>query len=82
LSWLIPTRDSPRDRFDPSTYILGPEEDLPRKLECMEFVCHSPSDYFRAARSPYPVDSVSAESGFIWTRIGPQLVRKSSSTGL
>lgn len=25
ITWLLPTRGSPRDRFDPSTYILGKE---------------------------------------------------------
>ncbi|KAI5939457.1 GATA zinc finger domain-containing protein 1 [Manis javanica] len=33
--------------FDPASYIIGPEEDLPRKMEYLEFVCHAPSEYFK-----------------------------------
>ncbi|KAH9368679.1 hypothetical protein HPB48_004698 [Haemaphysalis longicornis] len=74
ITWLLPTSESPRDHFDPSTYILGPEEDIPRKLEYMEFVCHAPSEYFKAQKSPYPVRRPPGpECGFIWTRIGPQI---------
>lgn len=73
ITWLIPTKGSPTDHFDPSTYILGPEEDIPRKLECMEFVCHAPSEYFKAKNTPYPTKSSGPESCFIWTRLGPQV---------
>lgn len=73
ITWLIPTTSSPKDYFDPATYILGPEEDIPRKLECMEFVCHAPSEYFKAKNAPYPVFPYKPESCFIWTRIGPQI---------
>ncbi|XP_077484101.1 GATA zinc finger domain-containing protein 1 isoform X2 [Amblyomma americanum] len=74
ITWLLPTSESPRDHFDPSTYILGPEEDIPRKLEYMEFVCHAPSEYFKARKSPYPMQKPPGpECGFIWTRIGPQI---------
>lgn len=52
---------------------LGPEEDVPRKLECMEFVCHAPSEYFKARHSPYPPPSSASNSCFIWTRLGPQI---------
>lgn len=74
ITWLLPTSESPMDHFDPSTYILGPEEDIPRKLEYMEFVCHAPSEYYKARKSPYPVQKPPGpECGFIWTRIGPQI---------
>lgn len=75
LTWLLPTRSSPKDRFDPTTYIVGPEEDIPRKLECLEFVCHAPSDYYKAERSPYPTLPIKPESGYIWTRLGPRVVQ-------
>lgn len=75
LTWLLPTRGSPKGRFDPATYILGPEEDIPRKLECLEFVCHAPSDYYKAEKSPYPTIPTKPESGFIWTRFGPKIVQ-------
>lgn len=75
LTWLLPTQSSPKGRFDPATYIIGPEEDIPRKLECIEFVCHAPSDYYKAERSPYPTVPTKPESGFIWTRLGPKKVQ-------
>lgn len=52
----------------------GPEEDLPRKLNCMEFVSHASSDYFKVS-GPYPgVDLGKANhyqnKNVIWTSIG------------
>ena len=48
ITWLLPTQESPEDgSFDADTFILGPEEDIPRKLEYMEFVQHAPLDYFK-----------------------------------
>lgn len=73
ITWLIPTESSPKDRFDPATYILGPEEEVPRKLECMEFVSHAPSEYFKAKNSPYPTIPQKPELCFIWTRLRPQI---------
>lgn len=52
----------------------GPEEDLPRKLEYMEFVMHAPSDYYKASNSPYPLtdSEVNNYNGFIWTSMEPK----------
>lgn len=78
ITWLLPTQTSPppNEQFDPSTYLIGPEEDHPRLLSCMEFVMHAPSDYYHNKNTPYPpVDcnilgtSKSEQSGFIWTNI-------------
>lgn len=82
LTWLLPTQSSPpfNDGFDPSTYVVGPEEDHPRLLACMEFVMHAPSDYYHDKSTPYPpIDSNpygptlggggSGGGGFIWTNI-------------
>lgn len=71
VTWLLPTTASPHpdDGFDPQTYTLGMEEDLPRKLECMEFVMHAPSDYFRALNAPYPTIGRQPEAGFVWTSL-------------
>ncbi|XP_053620392.1 GATA zinc finger domain-containing protein 1 [Plodia interpunctella] len=73
VTWLLPTKASPPPSkgFDPATYIIGPEEELARKLEVMEFVMHAPSDYYKASNSPYPlVDTeVNNYSGFIWTTL-------------
>uniref|UniRef100_A0A7N8Y1J0 GATA zinc finger domain-containing protein 1 n=1 Tax=Mastacembelus armatus TaxID=205130 RepID=A0A7N8Y1J0_9TELE len=83
LTWLIPTQASPKDRFDPSTYIVGPEEDLPRKMEYLEFVCHAPSEYFKSRSSPFPTIPIRPEKGYIWTHIGsaPALTVKESVGG-
>lgn len=56
ITWLIPTTSSPpsNERFDPATYLIGPEEDLPRKLSCMEFVMHAPSSYYMDRHNPFP----------------------------
>lgn len=78
ITWLLPTQSSPppSDGFDPSTYIIGPEEDQPRLLSCMEFVMHAPSDYYHNKNTPYPsVDTSNlgkhrnTTGGFIWTTI-------------
>ncbi|XP_013861284.1 GATA zinc finger domain-containing protein 1 isoform X1 [Austrofundulus limnaeus] len=80
LTWLIPTQASPNDQFDPGTYIVGPEEDLPRKMEYLEFVCHAPSEYFKSQSSPFPTIPICPEKGYIWTHIGstPALTVKES----
>lgn len=91
VTWLIPTTETvftdvagcdhsgyvAVEHFDPSTFILGPEEDVPRPLECMTFVSHCPSDYFKYSHSPYPTISTKPEAGFIWTRFGHRIVTKS-----
>ncbi|XP_046404159.1 GATA zinc finger domain-containing protein 1 [Ischnura elegans] len=82
VTWLLPTRVSPHPEkgFDPSTYILGPEEDIPRKLNCMEFIMHAPSEYFKAKNSPYPTVNSRGEGCFIWTRL-PIYDRKTEKEG-
>lgn len=59
----------PEDGFSPETYIIGPEEDLPRKLEYMEFVMHAPSDYYKLKNTPYPPTLDERGTGFIWTSL-------------
>uniref|UniRef100_A0A1A8I049 GATA zinc finger domain-containing protein 1 n=1 Tax=Nothobranchius kuhntae TaxID=321403 RepID=A0A1A8I049_NOTKU len=80
LTWLIPTQASSSDQFNPGTYIVGPEEDLPRKMEYLEFVCHAPSEYFKSQSSPFPTIPICPEKGYIWTHIGstPTLTVKES----
>lgn len=76
LTWLIPTQQSPRDTFDPTTYILGPEEDITRRLACLSFVCNCPSDYFKIKNSPFtPARPREQNTAFTWTRSGPSLIR-------
>ncbi|XP_044264491.1 GATA zinc finger domain-containing protein 1 [Tribolium madens] len=71
ITWLLPTQESPppEEGFDPATYIIGPEEDVPRKLECMEFVMHAPSDYYKSKNTPYPAVHAPAQPGYIWTSL-------------
>lgn len=76
ISWLIPTTSSPdpNQEFDASTYLIGMEEDIPRKLSCMSFVCNAPSNYYYDKTSPYPSDNDNLycqenKKGFIWTSI-------------
>ncbi|XP_053681800.1 uncharacterized protein LOC128732549 [Sabethes cyaneus] len=79
ITWLIPTTSSPppNEKFDPATYLIGPEEDLPRKLSCMEFVMHAPSSYYLDRHNPYPrpdtwgPENTSQEdnSNYVWANI-------------
>uniref|UniRef100_A0A1B6FQT2 GATA zinc finger domain-containing protein 1 n=1 Tax=Cuerna arida TaxID=1464854 RepID=A0A1B6FQT2_9HEMI len=73
ITWLIPTRNDSRyvkEGFDPLTFIAGPDDDLPRNLDCFEFVMHAPSDYFRY-HSPLPTGlSQLKGSWYIWSRLG------------
>ncbi|XP_058797934.1 GATA zinc finger domain-containing protein 1 isoform X2 [Phymastichus coffea] len=78
VTWLLPTNASPppEDGFSPETYIIGPEEDLPRKLEYMEFVMHAPSDYYKLKNSPYPPILREGGNGYIWTSFRNEAGRK------
>ncbi|XP_038653831.1 GATA zinc finger domain-containing protein 1 isoform X2 [Scyliorhinus canicula] len=85
ITWLIPTQASSKDQFDAATYILGPEEDLPRKMEHFEFICHAPSEYFKSRSTPFPVIPTRPEKGYIWTRVGPTpaiMVKESTGNSL
>lgn len=84
ITWLIPTTSSPPPErtFDPATYVIGPDEDLPRRLDCMQFVCRAPSDYFKLRNAPYPTAAphLSARGArFVYTRLGPVAVRHGDS---
>lgn len=39
----------------------------------MEFICHAPSDYFRARDAPYKTVNPEPKLCYIWTSIGPQI---------
>lgn len=75
ITWLLPTLASPPDKFDPATFILGPSEEFPRSMDIFEFVCHAPSEYFRAHSAPYNVQPVKPDVGFVWTSLGqPEVI--------
>ncbi|XP_017114287.1 pinin [Drosophila elegans] len=85
LTWLIPTQDSPdpQEGFDPATYLIGPDEELSRKLSYLEFVMHAPSNYYFDRSTPFPlpdVDEYTAQrsGGYIWTRL-PVVKREKGS---
>lgn len=80
LTWLIPTTSSPdpSEEFDPSTYLVGLEEDIPRRIaNAMEFIMHAPSTYFQNKTEPYAKpeelqDGLYSEKnkrGFLWTNV-------------
>ena len=75
ITWLLPTQNSPppSEGFHPGTYILGPEEELPRRMEVFTFVMHAPDDYFYNQRAPYRTTALPADSNFTSTRLGPRL---------
>lgn len=83
LTWLVPAteRAYADGVFRPAEFLLGPEEELPRRLSAMEFVCHAPSDYYKLTASPYPLlePGVNRQTGFVWSRLGPVLVRRADS---
>ena len=69
LTWLLPTLDAPDDEFDADHYYLGPEEEIPRKMEYMEFICHAPSSYYKKpSNMPASLNQISQENGFLWTK--------------
>lgn len=59
------------ESFDPSTYVIGPEEDLPRKLEYFTFVMHAPDDYFYYRKAPYPTVALQTVIFFIFSFKNP-----------
>lgn len=70
-----------RNLFSFRCCFKGPEEEYPRKLDCMEFVCRSPSDYYKAGNSPYLTArySMNPDHGFIWTTVGPIVFNKNDN---
>ncbi len=78
----MPTTQSPDpdEGFDPATYVVGPEEEFPRKLDFFSFVMRAPDDYFYYRNAPYPTDAVIADQEYVLTRLGPK-VRLINSAG-
>lgn len=76
ISWLLPTTGSPppNEGFHPATYVIGPEEDVPRSLSVFTFVMHAPSDYYYYRNAPYRTATrPSSSSSFTSLRLGPRL---------
>lgn len=84
LTWLIPTQESPdpREGFDAATYIIGHDEELSRKVTCMEFVMHAPSNYYLDRTTPFPLPTDKEEEqrrDSCWTSI-PRMFRNRNTT--
>lgn len=77
VTWLLPIQGADPHNFELRNFVLGPEEDIPRKLECMEFVCNATIDYFKPS-SPYSVlkAKVDTNRGYVWSRLGHKIVTK------
>ncbi|XP_053952397.1 GATA zinc finger domain-containing protein 1 [Anastrepha ludens] len=81
LTWLIPTQASPdpHDGFDPASYLIGPDEEISRKLSALQFIMHAPSNYYFDRTTPFPLpDAMEPDGkarGFIWTTL-PEFERK------
>ncbi|XP_017474384.1 PREDICTED: GATA zinc finger domain-containing protein 1 [Rhagoletis zephyria] len=82
LTWLIPTQASPdpHNGFDPASYLIGPDEELSRKLSALQFIMHAPSNYYYDRTTPFPIpDAMDVDGktrGFIWTTL-PEFKRRS-----
>lgn len=76
VNWLIPTRESADDGpFDAAFYYMGPEEQTPRPMDCMQFEQHCPSDYF-CLRDTLTFASPSRSTGCVWTGLSARIVKR------
>jgi len=75
IAWLMPTPNSPdpNEMFDPTTYLIGPEEDLPRKMEYFTFVMSAPEDYFYYKKAPYPTNAIPRDPNYLMVRMEPRI---------
>lgn len=75
ITWLIPSPSSRHSQrgFDPSLYVAGPAEELPRDMAHFEFICHAPSDYFKHGTQYKSQQVDSRLLGCVWTTLGPSI---------
>lgn len=63
--------------------VLGPDEELPRKLSCLEFVMHAPSNYYLDRSTPFPLpdemDLDGKSGGYVWTTL-PEVQRNKTNS--
>lgn len=54
-------------------FSLGPDEEQSRKLSCLEFIMHAPSNYYMDRTTPYPLPDFmehdTKPGGYIWTTL-------------
>eukprot|EP00058_Branchiostoma_floridae_P027491 XP_002612982.1 hypothetical protein BRAFLDRAFT_74772 [Branchiostoma floridae] len=53
-------------------FACGPEEELPRLMDCVEFVCHAPSEYFKTKKSPHPTIPSRPETNYVSACVAPK----------
>jgi len=74
LTWLLPTNISTSTdnfHFDPNGYSIGPNEEYPRSLNSLSFVCHAPSNYFQVKTYPQSLTTTidnKRSMNYIWTQ--------------
>ncbi|CAF1366146.1 unnamed protein product [Rotaria magnacalcarata] len=73
LTWLLPTTNKTSTnnfQFDPNAYSIGPNEEYPRSLSSLSFVCHAPSDYFQVKTYPQSATTDNRRSfNYTWTQV-------------
>jgi len=82
VTWLLPTTRAPDPDtcFDPACYVIGPEEEIARKLSHFRFVMNVPSDYYCLKHSPYPtLPATLPRAGYVWTSLRPTLTASRAS---
>jgi hypothetical protein len=60
LTWLLPTNLAQSNVFDENAFVLGPDEEFPRSLDCMKFVCRPKQSYFKHKHLLYDTSSTSS----------------------
>jgi len=72
LTWLLPNTPNPTS-FDPNTFTLGPDEEYPRSLNALCFVCHAPSDYFQVKTYPQSMlTETKRRWNYTWSQLSDQ----------
>ena len=64
ITWLLPTNLSRLDNFDENTFVLGPDEELPRSLDCMKFVCRPKQIYLKHKHLLYDTNASSTSFSY------------------
>ena len=66
FTWLLPIRKlNCNEAFDPLLFYLGPNDELVRKIDCIEFVCRAPTDYFKPENSIFSTINAAQGKNFI-----------------
>jgi hypothetical protein len=69
ITWLIPINDRFKVRFakdfNSDNFVLGPTEDYPRPLECLEFVCRLEQCTNKAIKSEYINKTIQYETNVL-----------------